>query len=111
MTERLVADGWQVMAISRQPETAEPLAPHMFEADVSDPFAVQRAVTAIGQEVNEVDLVVYAAGDITSEPVGQIAPETWRRILERQGDRLICGGVGRHAGLEIAGDLGQILDG
>ena len=32
------------------------------EADVADPFSVQRAVTAASQEADEASLFVYAAG-------------------------------------------------
>jgi NAD(P)-dependent dehydrogenase (short-subunit alcohol dehydrogenase family) len=82
ITQRLTADGWQVVAFSRHPDELDGIAAHPLEADVADPFSVQRAVTAASQEAGEASLFVYAAGDITSEPAGKMTPEAWRRILD-----------------------------
>ena len=57
-------------------------ADYAYAADVSDPFAVQRAVLMAGQEAGEAQLFVYAAGDITAEPVAKMSPDTFRRILD-----------------------------
>jgi NAD(P)-dependent dehydrogenase (short-subunit alcohol dehydrogenase family) len=56
--------------------------PHLFEADVADPRSVERAVASAGQEVEEIDLWIYAAGDITSSKVADAPPEAWQRILD-----------------------------
>jgi NAD(P)-dependent dehydrogenase (short-subunit alcohol dehydrogenase family) len=82
ITQRLTADGWQVVAFSRHPDELDGIAAHALEADVANPFSVQRAVTAASQEAGEASLFVYAAGDITSEPAGKMTPATWRRILD-----------------------------
>lgn len=80
--QRLVTDGWTVAAVSRDAEAIRNLTPNSYEADVADPFGVQQAVTAIGQELGEVSLYVYTAGDITSEPLGKMGPASWKRILD-----------------------------
>ncbi len=77
----LVGDGWQVAAISRRASVLDSLTAWNFEADVSDAFAVQRAAMAAGQELGEAALFVYAAGDITSQPVSKMTAETWSRII------------------------------
>ena len=82
IAEKLTADGWQVIAISRHPDADHGSAAVSLEADVADPFSIQRAVMAAGQEAGEAGLFVYAAGDITSEPVGKMAPDTFRRIID-----------------------------
>lgn len=82
VVRRLLADGWTVAAVSRDTSGLGELTPHAYEADVADSFDVQQAVTAIGQELGEVSLYIYAAGDITSEPVGKMGPATWKRILD-----------------------------
>ena len=82
ITQCLTADGWQVVAFSRHPDELDGIAAHMLEADVADPFSIQRAVTAASQEASEAGMFVYAAGDITSEPAGKMTPDAWRRILD-----------------------------
>ncbi len=82
LAERLAADGWQVVAFSRHGDDLDGAAAYAFEADVADPFAVQRATFAAAQEAGEASLFIYAAGDITAEPAAKMTPETFRRILD-----------------------------
>ncbi len=82
IAERLTADGWQILAFSRHGDDLGGTAMHAFEADLADPFAVQRAAFAAAQEAGEASLFIYAAGDITAEPAAKMAPETFRRILD-----------------------------
>jgi 3-oxoacyl-[acyl-carrier protein] reductase len=82
LANKLKADGWQIIAVSRQGDDLGGVADLALAADVADPFAVQRAVLAAGQEAGEAGLFVYAAGDIAAEPAARMAPETFRRILD-----------------------------
>jgi len=79
---KLKADGWEIIAMRRQAGDLDGMADYTYTADVADPFAVQRAVLAAGQEAGEVSLFVYAVGDIVAEPVAAMTPETFRRILD-----------------------------
>jgi len=79
LVSRLTNEGWRVLAMGRH---LGDLAPDRFDADVADPESVQRAVVAASQQVDQVDLWVYAAGDITAEKVAEASPETWQRILD-----------------------------
>lgn len=58
------------------------LVPDRFEADVADPEAVERAVAAASQQVDQVDMWIYAVGDITASKVAEDSPEAWQRILD-----------------------------
>jgi 3-oxoacyl-[acyl-carrier protein] reductase len=80
---KLVADGWMVHAVVHRPgdHTLKKLTPHLMDADVRVPYEVQMAITGISQESAQVDLSIYAAGDITSLRVAEMAPEDWDRIL------------------------------
>lgn len=78
----LIDQGWTVVLTGRHPERMQNLAGLVVEADVSDPFSVQSAVSAISQEVDEVHLWIYAVGDIISSPVSQMTVQVWRRILD-----------------------------
>ncbi len=82
VTQRLTADGWQVVAFSHHPDELDGISAHTLEVNVADPFSVQRAVTAASQEAGEASLFVYTAGDIVSEPVGKTTPDVWLRILD-----------------------------
>ncbi len=81
LVRQLVAQAWQVIAISRHAEKIEQLTPLSFAGDVSNAYEVQNAVTAASHEVTEVNLWVYAAGDITAVPIKNMALDQWQRIL------------------------------
>lgn len=81
LVQQLLAQSWQVIAISRHAEEMEQVTPLSFAADVSSAYDVQNAVMAASYEVNEVDLWVYAAGDITAVPVKDMNFDAWQRIL------------------------------
>lgn len=82
LADQLASENWQVVAAGHNLESFRDLTEHIYEVELGDAFAVQSAVTAISQEVSEVDLWVYAAGDITSARVNQMQPADWQRILQ-----------------------------
>ncbi|MCX7851967.1 MAG: SDR family NAD(P)-dependent oxidoreductase [Caldilineales bacterium] len=82
LARRLHGDGWTVLAVVRQAQRLDIPAAHVLDADLSNPSQVQQAVIAAAQEVEAVDLWVYAAGDITSTTVREMTPEVWQRIMD-----------------------------
>jgi NAD(P)-dependent dehydrogenase (short-subunit alcohol dehydrogenase family) len=82
VARRLVDQGWKVILAGRHVERFEGLGGVPVEAEVGDPFSMQAALTAISQEVDEIQLWVYAVGDITSAPVAGMSLPDWRRILD-----------------------------
>lgn len=82
IAERLRQDGWQVLAAGRRMESLEHLGEQVCEVELGDPFSVQAAVTAMSQQASEVDLWVYAAGDIASQKVAEQSPADWKRLLD-----------------------------
>lgn len=82
LARKLRDAGWQVIGVSRQGDDLAGVADVAFSADVADPFAVQRAVLAAGQEAGKAHLFVYAAGDIAAEPAARMTPAVFRRILD-----------------------------
>ncbi len=82
LARRLKDAGWQVVGVSRHRADLAGVTDVAFEADVADPFAVQRAVLAAGQEVGQANLFIYAAGDIVAEPAARMAPDTFHRVLD-----------------------------
>ncbi len=82
IADQLVSENWQIVAAGHNLESFSDLTEHIYEVELGDAFAVQSAITAISQEVSEVDLWVYAAGDITSVRVNDMQPTDWQRILQ-----------------------------
>jgi NAD(P)-dependent dehydrogenase (short-subunit alcohol dehydrogenase family) len=79
---RLREEGWRVLAMSRHTAGLGDLTPDLFEADVADPESVAQAIEAAGRGVDQIDLWIYAAGDITAQKVSDASPEAWQRILD-----------------------------
>jgi NAD(P)-dependent dehydrogenase (short-subunit alcohol dehydrogenase family) len=82
IARQLSKETWQILAACRRPESLANLADFVYDVELSDPFSVQSAVTSISQEVSEVDLWVYAAGDIASLRINEMSPFDWQRILQ-----------------------------
>jgi len=82
LVEQLRAENWTVAAVSRHPDDLAALTPHRYTADVADEFAVRQAVFMVAQELPEIDLWVYAAGDIAPGKVAELDAAAWRRILD-----------------------------
>ncbi|MBN1135912.1 MAG: SDR family NAD(P)-dependent oxidoreductase [Anaerolineae bacterium] len=79
LVSRLTTEGWRVLAMGRH---LGHLTPDRFEANVADAESVEQAVAAASQQVDQVDLWIYAAGDITASKVAEDSPEAWQRILD-----------------------------
>ncbi len=79
LVRALMAQEWNVAAISRKIGSSE--ATIALEADVSDERQIDQVVLEVAQTLGDIDLLVYAVGDIAAEPVASLAPETWARIL------------------------------
>lgn len=77
----LIEREWTVVAASRDEDELADMAAHRVSANVADAFSIQRAVQMAALEVDEIDLWIYSAGDITSAPVADMDPGTWSRIL------------------------------
>jgi len=81
LVTQLKNNGWTVAAVGRDEESLRDSAALSLQADVADAFSVQRAVQAAAFEMSEVNLWVYAVGDIAAAPVEDLDPATWTRIL------------------------------
>jgi NAD(P)-dependent dehydrogenase (short-subunit alcohol dehydrogenase family) len=75
-------EGWRLLALGRHTADLAHVTSDLFEVDLSDAASVQRAAAAAGKTVDQVNLWIYAAGDITAGKVFQGTPESWKRILD-----------------------------
>ena len=82
LVSQLANAEWSVVAVTHQPTNLEDVTPHVLEADVASPYEVELAITSASQMVDEIDLWIYAAGDITSAKVADMLPDAWQRILD-----------------------------
>ncbi len=78
----LTEQEWTVVAVARDGGAIAELTPHVFDADVASAYAVEAAVRAIGEVVDEVALSIYAAGDIAPAKVAEMSPADWQRTLD-----------------------------
>lgn len=77
----LKQEDWRVVAISRHADELEGIVDLSLQADVSREYDVQRAIQAASFEIDEAQLWIYAAGDITAVPVQRMSLGEWQRIL------------------------------
>ncbi len=82
LAEYLKAQGWDVAAVSRTAENVPDGVDASYEFDASDVQSIERAVYFIAQEMPEIDLMVYAVGDIAYEKLDRLAYEGWQLTLQ-----------------------------
>lgn len=82
LVARLRDAGWRVAAVSRHPRDLEMLTPHVFQGDPADEFSVQQTAMAVAQEFEQIDLWIYAAGDIMAAKSAETDAADWMRILD-----------------------------
>jgi NAD(P)-dependent dehydrogenase (short-subunit alcohol dehydrogenase family) len=90
VARRLAADGHAVAVLDYDDEGARRVAAVLTsqghkavacEADVADRAALDRAYATVRAELGPVTIVVTAAGVEAFDPIGEISPERWDRIL------------------------------
>lgn len=81
LVTQLTAADWAVIAVTRQSELLAGLPAHTIEADVTDDFSVQQAVMMAAHEASEINLWIYAIGDIATAKVADMKPAVWGRVL------------------------------
>ena len=72
---------WNVIGISRDSELIENDVTHAYSADVTNDYAIQNAIMSSVQEVDAVQLWIYAVGDILSQKSDKLATADWQRII------------------------------
>lgn len=76
IARRLLAQGWRVTGLDRQPVAVPGLA-HL-EVDLSDDAALSARLATLTQ----VDAVVHAAGFMAAAPLGHLDPEVGKRLWQ-----------------------------
>lgn len=81
VVNKLNASGWNTVAVARDTNNLTSPADYEFDASFDDPTSVEQTVFSISQEVDQIELWIYTAGDILSTKVRQLAPMDWQRIM------------------------------
>ena len=82
LVTQLINENWTVVAVTHKPTSLENLTSHVIDADVASPYEVELAVFNASQVVDEINLWIYAAGDITSSKTAEMPPDAWQRIVD-----------------------------
>jgi NAD(P)-dependent dehydrogenase (short-subunit alcohol dehydrogenase family) len=77
-----LAKDCEVLVAGRHVDSLADVTDHRIPCSVGDPLSVQSAAAGIRQHVDEVDVWVYAIGDIVSEHVDRLDPRTWQRVID-----------------------------
>jgi NAD(P)-dependent dehydrogenase (short-subunit alcohol dehydrogenase family) len=78
----LMAGGWQVAGIARREPAQAAVEARYQAANFADQYEVDSAILAAAQDHPQLDLMVYAAGDITSQKVADMTPTIWQQMLD-----------------------------
>ncbi|KAA3662001.1 MAG: SDR family NAD(P)-dependent oxidoreductase [Chloroflexi bacterium] len=81
LSKQLMQSEWNVIGISRDSEKIESDVSHAITADVTNEFDVQNAVMSAGYEVDDIQLWIYAVGDIISQKSDALSSTDWQRII------------------------------
>jgi NAD(P)-dependent dehydrogenase (short-subunit alcohol dehydrogenase family) len=82
LVSQLTNEDWSVVAVTHQPTDLADMTPHVIEADVASPYEVELTIASASQMVDEIDLWIYAVGDIISAKTTDLPPDTWQRIVD-----------------------------
>ena len=85
---RFLEEGAQVVVLDHDAEALEQLQQEVpgvsdvFQADVSDPAAVEGAFEEIKQKWGGLDILINNAGISIRHPFNEITPQEWRKVID-----------------------------
>mgnify|MGYP001819108618 FL=1 len=85
---RFLEEGAQVVVLDHDAEALEQLQQEVpgvsdvFQADVSDPAAVEGAFEEIKQKWGGLDILINNAGMSIRHPFNEITPQEWRKVID-----------------------------
>jgi NAD(P)-dependent dehydrogenase (short-subunit alcohol dehydrogenase family) len=108
IAEFLVADGFRLALLDRQPITGFPSALHHV-GDVTDAASVDAFAAAVDQRLGRVDVLVNNAGIACISPAEETPADLWRQVIDVNltGPFLLCQAFGRRM---LAGGSGSIVN-
>jgi len=81
LTKLLDTEGWQVYGVARDETKINLELDAIIEFEASDFASIQSAMMQVAQETDELDLVVYAVGDLVYERLSKMDHDGWLQTL------------------------------
>ncbi len=82
LAQLLQERGWRVHAAARHEGSIPAGVDTRLTFEAGDPFSFDTVAMAVAQSANELDLVVYAAGLMQAQAIGECSPEQWRAVMD-----------------------------
>lgn len=81
LVQHLVANGWQVYAAARDEARVPSGVSAAYSFDAEDAFSIEQVCRLVAQEVEAVDLAVYAAGGTLPLTLEKTRADQWQAIM------------------------------
>lgn len=82
LCKQLKEKGWQVAGAVHSFDPNLENVDFQYEIEISNPFSIQNNLHKIIQDVNQIDLFIYAAGDIVFKKLDEMTPESWQTNID-----------------------------
>ncbi len=79
--KKLDKKDWSTIAVGRDTSLVTDIADYAFDVSFEDAARIEQTAYLISLEVEQIDLWVYAAGDIISARISEMKPGEWDRVL------------------------------
>jgi NAD(P)-dependent dehydrogenase (short-subunit alcohol dehydrogenase family) len=81
LVDKLRDEGWNTIGVVREISELSIEADSIFETSFDNPVQIEQAIYLASQEINNIEIWIYAAGDILSAKVEDMKPNDWDRIM------------------------------
>jgi NADP-dependent 3-hydroxy acid dehydrogenase YdfG len=81
LVQHLKSNGWRVFAAARADERIPPEADVAYSFDAGDPHSIEQVCRLTAQEVDAVDLAIYAAGGTLPVSLEKTGVDQWQAIM------------------------------
>lgn len=81
VVDKLKSAGWSTAAVVRDASKKIPHADYIYESQFDKPSQIKEIIYLASQELDPIDMWIYAAGDVFSAKVEDTDPRDWDRIL------------------------------
>lgn len=82
LAHHLKVNGWNVYGAARDEDRLSDTLDGRFTFEAGDPFSIQQACHMLGQQIESLDLSVYAAGGIQSATLEKTSIEQWHAVMD-----------------------------
>lgn len=81
LVKLLKENDWRVFAVARHEDHVPEDADHIYHFEAGDPYSYDKVMMMVAQEVEALDLIVYAAGGVLPDPLEKLDPEAWSETI------------------------------